>query len=40
MSPSIEVARKLADIFGVTVDYLISDKEIPNTLKDTKMLSR
>lgn len=40
MSPSIDVARKLAEVFGVTVDYLISDKEMPNTLKDTEMLSR
>jgi transcriptional regulator with XRE-family HTH domain len=34
MGPSIGVARKLAEVFGVTLDYLISDAETPDTLKD------
>ena len=41
MTPSIEVAKKLADIFGVTLDYLVDDKqEIPNILHDQSMLAR
>jgi transcriptional regulator with XRE-family HTH domain len=40
MTPSIEVARKLAEVFAVTLDYLISDKEAPDTLKDRRMLAR
>ena len=41
ITPSIEVARKLADAFGVTLDYLVSDKnEVPNILQDKVMLER
>lgn len=41
ITPSIEVARKLADAFGVTLDYLVSDKnEVPNILQDKAMLER
>ena len=40
MTPSIEMAQKLADAFGVTLDYLVSDKEIPNILQDQVMLER
>jgi len=40
MTPSIEVARKLAEVFGVTVDYLVSEKEMPDTLRDRQMLTR
>jgi transcriptional regulator with XRE-family HTH domain len=41
ITPSIEVARKLADAFGVTLDYLVSDKnEVPNILQDKAMLDR
>lgn len=40
MTPSIEVAKKLADIFGVTLDYLVDDKELPNILQDQSMLAR
>jgi transcriptional regulator with XRE-family HTH domain len=40
MTPSIEVAKKLADIFGVTLDYLVDDKEMPNILQDQSMLAR
>lgn len=40
ITPSIEVARKLADAFGVTVDFLVSDRELPEILKDREMLAR
>ncbi len=40
MTPSIEVARKLADVFNVTVDHLISDRDIPAILGDQEMLNR
>lgn len=40
MSPSIDVARKLADVFGVTVDSLISERELPDLLRDQKMIER
>ena len=40
MTPSIEMAKKLADAFGVTLDYLVSDKEVPNILQDKAMLNR
>ena len=40
MTPSIAVARKLADVFAVTLDYLASEREIPNILKDREMLAR
>jgi transcriptional regulator with XRE-family HTH domain len=37
ITPSIEVARKLADAFG---DSLVSDRELPEILKDKEMLER
>lgn len=40
ITPSIEVAKKLADAFGVTLDYLVGDKEVPNILQDQAMLVR
>ena len=40
MTPSIEMAQKLADAFGVTLGYLVSDKEVPNILHDKVMLER
>lgn len=40
ITPSIEVAKKLADAFGVTLDYLVSDKKVPNILQDKAMLDR
>lgn len=40
ITPSIEVARKLADAFGVTLDYLVGDKDLPNALQDKAMLER
>ena len=38
ITPSIEVAKKLADAFGVTLDYLIDDKKMPNILQNQAML--
>lgn len=40
ISPSIEVARKLADVLEVTTDYLISGRDIPEILKDRAMMDR
>lgn len=40
MTPSIEVAKRLAEAFDVTLDYLVSDEERPNALQDTAMLER
>lgn len=40
MTPSIEVARKLADVLGVTLDYLVAEEEQPHTLQDKGMLER
>ena len=40
MTPSIQVAKKFADTFGVTLDYLIADREIPNILQSKEMLQR
>ena len=40
MTPSVEVAKRLADIFAVTVDYLVSDKALPRSLQDQSMLQR
>ncbi|HEY7885306.1 MAG TPA: helix-turn-helix transcriptional regulator [Cellvibrionaceae bacterium] len=39
ITPSIEVAKKLADVFGVTLDYLIDDKKMPNILQNQAMLT-
>ncbi len=40
VTPSIEVARKLARAFGVTVDYLINEQDLPDILKDREMITR
>lgn len=40
MTPSIEVARKLAAALAVTVDYLISEDDLPEVLRDRRMLAR
>ena len=40
MVPSVEVARKLARVFGVTVDHLIGEHELPEAFKDPEMLDR
>lgn len=33
--PSVEVAKKIADIFDVTLDYLVNDKSKPSFDKQT-----
>ncbi|MHB1350235.1 MAG: helix-turn-helix domain-containing protein [Desulfobulbaceae bacterium] len=40
MVPSVEVARKLADVFGVTLDYLVDDTGRVAEIKDRTMLNR
>ena len=40
ITPSIDVAKKLADAFNVTLDYLVGDKDVPNILQDQTMLRR
>ncbi len=40
ITPSIEVATKLADAFGVTLDFLVGDQDVPNILHDRTMLAR
>lgn len=40
ITPSIEVAMKLAECFGVTLDYLVSEEDRPNLLQDSSMLDR
>ncbi len=40
ITPSIEVAKKLANTFGVTLDFLVDDKDVPNILNDQTMLAR
>jgi transcriptional regulator with XRE-family HTH domain len=40
MTPSIEVAMKLAEAFNVTLDYLVSEHDRPNILQDASMLER
>ena len=40
ITPSIDVAKKLADAFGVTLDFLVGDKDVPNILHDQTMLMR
>jgi transcriptional regulator with XRE-family HTH domain len=40
MTPSIEVAKKLAQAFGVTLDYLVSPEDQPNLVQDRSMLER
>jgi len=40
ITPSIEVARKLAEAFDVTLDYLVGESELPGLLKDRDMLER
>jgi len=33
--PSIEVAQKMAEVFGVTVDDLLGEQEVPNLLSQS-----
>lgn len=40
MIPSIEVAQKLAMVFKVTLDFLIVERDIPDTLSNQDMLNR
>lgn len=40
ITPSIGVAKKLADAFGVTLDSLVGSNEVPNILQDQSMLMR
>jgi transcriptional regulator with XRE-family HTH domain len=40
MTPSVEVAKKLADAFKVTMDYLVDDSGNITEIKDKSMLER
>ena len=40
MMPSVEVAKKLANTFGVTLDYLVDDAGRMTDIKDKAMLQR
>jgi transcriptional regulator with XRE-family HTH domain len=40
MTPSIDVARKIADVMGVTLDYLTGGGGTPETLQDKSMVRR
>jgi transcriptional regulator with XRE-family HTH domain len=40
MIPSIEAAKKLADLLGSTVGYLLGENEESNLFKDPEMLER
>lgn len=40
MTPSIDVAKKLAEAFGVTLDALVSAQDQPHLVQDSSMLER
>ncbi len=40
MTPSVEVAKKLADTFNVTLDYLVDTSGETSEIKDKAMLNR
>jgi hypothetical protein len=40
MTPSVEVAKKLAETFGVTLDYLVDDTGNAANIKDKAILRR
>ncbi|MFZ1984960.1 MAG: helix-turn-helix transcriptional regulator [Desulfatitalea sp.] len=40
MTPSVEVAKKLADTFNVTLDFLVDDTGKTAEIKDKAMLQR
>lgn len=40
MVPSVEVAKKLADVFAITLDYLVDESGKVSELKDRSMLER
>jgi hypothetical protein len=40
MTPSIEVAKKIAKLLSTTVGYLLGETDEENILKDPEMLKR
>lgn len=40
MTPSVEVAKKLANIFNVTLDYLVDNTGSLTEIKDRTILNR
>ncbi|MCP4503319.1 MAG: helix-turn-helix transcriptional regulator [Deltaproteobacteria bacterium] len=38
MTPSIDVAKKLADSLDVTLDFLSGSSELPEAFRDKKMV--
>ncbi len=40
VAPSIEVARKIADAFGVTLDYMTDPEASSDAIEDQEMLDR
>jgi transcriptional regulator with XRE-family HTH domain len=40
ITPSVDVVRRFAEAFGVTLDFMISEKEMPQALKDPGMMDR
>lgn len=40
ITPSVDVARRLAEVFDVTLDHLTSEKDMPQALKDPSMIER
>lgn len=40
MAPSIETAKKIADLLNSSVGYLLGETENDNLLKDPKMIQR
>lgn len=40
ITPSVDVARRLAETFDVTLDFLTSDKDMPEAFKDPEMIER
>lgn len=40
MVPSVEVAKKLADAFSTTLDYLVAESGRPGEIKDQTLLRR
>jgi transcriptional regulator with XRE-family HTH domain len=40
ITPSIEVARKLAEAFGVTLDLLVTERDVPQAFRDAAMVAR
>jgi transcriptional regulator with XRE-family HTH domain len=40
IKPSIEVAKKIAEAFDVSIDYLVDEEDQLSNLKDKKMIER